>query len=209
MKRAAVHAPFAAPYLDRWTERAIIEAMKHAILLTFLAFPAFAECPAPVDTTRELLNLIALANDTDNRNEGRRVSGAMWEVWLRAPDEVAQAILDDGMRRREGYDFAGAIKEFDRLTDYCPTYAEGFNQRAFALFLQQNYEDALVDLDKAIALSPYHVAAQAGRALTLMNLGRLEEARAQLLIAVDNNPWLSEAALLEEGAPLGPKGKDI
>ena len=39
--------------------------------------------------------------------------------------------------------------------------------------------------------------------------GLFEEARAQLLIAVENNPWLSEAALLADGAPLGPKGKDI
>lgn len=183
--------------------------MKPALILALLAAPAFAECPDPADTSREMLNLIARANDTDNRNEGRRLGNAMWEVWLRAPDEAAQAILDEGMRRREAYDFAGAKTEFDRLADYCPTYAEGFNQRAFVNFLREDYEAALVDLDVAIKLSPYHVAAQAGRALTLMNLGRLEEARAQLLIAVDNNPWLSEAALLTEGAPLGPKGKDI
>ncbi|MEM6304374.1 MAG: hypothetical protein AAF744_06620 [Pseudomonadota bacterium] len=183
--------------------------MKLALVLTLLSAPAFAACPAPADISREMLNLIARANDTDNRIEGRRVAGAMWEVWLRAPDETAQATLDAGMRRREAYDFAGALKEFDRLAEYCPLYAEGFNQRAFVHFLRQDYEKALVDLDVALKLSPYHVAAQAGRALTLMNLGRIEEARAQMLIAVDNNPWLSEAALLAEGAPLGPKGKDI
>lgn len=45
--------------------------------------------------------------------------------------------------------------------------------------------------------------------MTLMKLDRIDEARAQLLIAVDHNPWLSEAALFAEDAPLGPKGKDI
>ena len=195
--------------LDLRARGLILPGMRYAVLLAFLAAPAFAACPAPEDTSREMLNLIARANDTDNRNEGRRLSNAMWEVWLRAPDEGAQAARDAGLQRREAYDFAGALKEFDRLAAYCPLYAEGFNQRAFIRFLQEDYEKALVDLDVAIKLSPYHVAAQAGRALTLMNLGRLEEARAQMLIAVDNNPWLSEAALLAEGAPLGPKGKDI
>ena len=173
------------------------------------AAPAFAACPMPPDTSAELLNLFAKANAATDVNAGRRVSGEMWEVWLRAPDEAAQEVLDAGMGRRDAYDFAGAITEYDRLIAYCPDYAEGYNQRAYVHFLRQDYEPALADLDIALTLQPHHVAAQSGRALTLMNLGRLEEARAQLLIAVENNPWLSEAALLADDAPLGRKGKDI
>ncbi len=171
------------------------------------AAPLFADCPAPADTSAELLNLFAKANAAADFNEGRRVSNEMWEVWTRAPDEVAQEVLDAGMSRRDSYDFAGAIAEYDRLVEYCPDYAEGYNQRAYVNFLREDYAAALTDLDKALELQPYHVAAQSGRALTLMNLGQLEEARAQLLIAVENNPWLSEAALLADGAPLGRKGK--
>lgn len=156
-----------------------------------------------------MLNLIAKSQAAETYTDGRRISGEMWQVWLRAPDEAAQEVLDTGLRRRDSYDFAGALAEFDRLTDYCPDYAEGFNQRAYIHFLQENYEAALADLDIALGLQPLHIAAQSGRALTLMNLGRIEAARAQLLEAVGNNPWLSEAALLAEGAPLGPRGRDI
>lgn len=183
--------------------------MKYALILAVIAAPAFADCPAPQDTSRELLNLIARAQGAENFNDGRRVSGKMWEVWLRAPDAAAQEVLNAGLERRDAYDFGGALKEFDRLADYCPEYAEGFNQRAYVHFLRGDYEKALPDLDEALRLNPYHIAAQSGRALTLMNLGRLEEARAQLLIAVENNPWLSEKALLAKGAPLGLKGEDI
>ncbi len=133
----------------------------------------------------------------------------MWEVWLRAPDEAAQAVLDRGMRRRDVYDFAGAYQEFTRLIEYCPTYAEGFNQRAYISFLRQDYAAALVDLDRALALSPKHVAAQSGRALTLMNLNEIAKARSQLGEALQNNPWLSERHLLQTGGPLAPKGEDI
>lgn len=133
----------------------------------------------------------------------------MWQVWLRAPDEAAQEVLDAGMRKRDSYDFLGALAAFDRLVAYCPDYAEGFNQRAYIHFLRQDYAKALVDLDAALALQPLHVAAQSGRALTLMNLGQLSAARKQLLEAVKNNPWLSEAALLAKGAPLGPQGEDL
>lgn len=181
------------------------------ILPAFLLVPviAFADCPAPADVRDEMLNLIARSQAAETFTEGRRVSQQMWQVWLRAPDETAQEVLDAGLRRRDSFDFVGALAEFDRLTAYCPTYAEGFNQRAYVHFLTENYDKALVDLDIALDLQPLHIAAQSGRALTLMKLGRIDEARAQLLEAVDNNPWLSEAALLAEGAPLGPKGKDI
>ena len=183
--------------------------MRMMMILAVIAAPAFAECPKPADTSAELLNLFAKANAAPDVTAGRRVSNQMWEVWLRAPDEPAQEVLDAGMSRRDAYDFAGAITEYDRLIAYCPDYAEGYNQRAYVHFLREDYAQALIDLDAALVLQPHHVAAQSGRALTLMNLGRLEEARAQLLIAVENNPWLSEAALLADGAPLGLKGKGI
>ena len=183
--------------------------MKLIYALAFIASPAFADCPPAADVNAELQSLIAKAQQAQNFQEGRGVSGEMWQVYLRAPDEVAQSALDAGMRRRESYDYAGALTEFNRLAEYCPTYAEGFNQRAYVYFLRGEHEKALPDLDRALELSPHHVAAQSGRALTLMNLGRLEEARAQMLIAVENNPWLSEAALLADGAPLGLKGEDI
>lgn len=185
--------------------------MRFLMILAVVTAPAYAAtgCPAPADVSREMLNLIAKSQAAENFTEGRRVSNEMWQVWLRAPDEVAQEALDAGMRRRDVFDFAGALTEFDRLATYCPSYAEGFNQRAYIHFLTEEYDKALADLDIALRLQPYHIAAQSGRALTLMNLGRIKEARAQLLIAVENNPWLSEAALLAEGAPLGPAGKDI
>ena len=75
--------------------------------------------------------------------------------------------------------------------------------------MTKDYAAALDDLNSALKLSPNHVAAQSGRALTLMNLGQLAEARLQLQAALKNNPWLSERALLDKGAPLAIKGEDI
>ena len=175
-----------------------------------LAGPGHAEgCPDPADVTDELQALFEKARSAPTRSAGRQVSEEMWKVWLRAPDEAAQEVLDSGMRRRDSFDLLGAYEAFDRLAEYCPTYAEGFNQRAFVSYLRQDYPAALADLDIALALQPNHVGAQSGRGLTLLQLGRIGEARKQMLEAVANNPWLNEAALLEKGAPLGPEGEDI
>ncbi|RVT85943.1 tetratricopeptide repeat protein [Rhodobacteraceae bacterium CCMM004] len=120
----------------------------------------------------------------------------MWEIWTDAPDEIAQALLDDGMARRSSYDFLGAQAAFDRLVGYCPDYAEGYNQRAFVAFLRQDYAAALEDLDRALARAPSHVGALSGKALTLMGLGRMDAAQETLRAALRLNPWIPERGLL-------------
>ncbi|MCR8828127.1 tetratricopeptide repeat protein [Pseudosulfitobacter koreensis] len=183
--------------------------MKHLVLSAFvlcLSGPALAEgCPAPKDHAAELASLFEEARAAPTEAAARAAAEGLWKVYLRAPDADAQAILDRGLARRDAYDFLGAKGEFDRLIAYCPAYAEGWNQRAFVYYLQGDFVRALADLDEALARTPDHVAAQSGRALTLMQLGQRDDARAQMLEALDNNPWLSERALIAPGAPLGPQ----
>lgn len=177
----------------------------------YLLFPsvALSACPASPDIRGDLDNLISQARAAPNESAGRDVSNKMWELWLKAPDAAAQEVLDSGMKRRSSYDFLGAIEQYTKLIEYCPDYAEGYNQRAFIYYLQSEFEQALKDLDKALVLSSNHVGAQSGRALTLLQLGRLAEARQQLIAALDNNPWLSERYLMLEGGPLASIEEDI
>ncbi|WP_299298642.1 tetratricopeptide repeat protein [uncultured Tateyamaria sp.] len=184
--------------------------MKHLALVALLSGPAAAQtCPPVTDQTAVLDALRKQIREAPNQIAAEPFSSQMWEIWLDAPDEAAQEVLDLGLRQRNNGDYAGAIQSFGKLIKYCPDYAEGFNQRAFTSFLRADYATALQDLDAALRLLPDHVGAQSGRALTLMNMGRTAEARAQMLAALENNPWLSERALVSEGGPLGPRGEDI
>lgn len=157
--------------------------------------PAWA-CPPALDHTQALAALIADAQATTSEADGRVISDRMWALWTKAPDAAAQELLDSGMRKRGVYDFLGAIQEFDRLIGYCPEYAEGYNQRAFVRFLRQEYELALADLDQVLRLSPSHIGALSGKALTLIGLGQVEAGRAVLEEALKLNPWLPERHLL-------------
>ncbi len=178
-------------------------------ILVGLSGPAVAGCPSAPDHADALTLLFDEAAQATTQSEGRAISDQMWELWTDAPDEIAQAMLEQGMAMRESYDFLGAIATFDRLVDYCPDYAEGYNQRAFVYFLRQEFDLAAQDLDRALALSPRHVAALSGKALTLMALNRLDEARAALAMALALNPWIPERGLAAPGGPLEPPGEDI
>ncbi|MEP1588111.1 MAG: tetratricopeptide repeat protein [Tateyamaria sp.] len=184
--------------------------MKFLVIFSLLSAPVWAEsCPPTPDSSAELSALIDQIREAKDERAAKPISDQMWEIWLDAPDDAAQDLLNNGLRQRNNFDFVGALETFDRLTEYCPAYAEGYNQRAFTHFMVEDYSKALNDLDIALDLSPDHVGVQSGRALTLMNMGLLDEARTQMQAALDNNPWLSERALMENGALLGPKGEDI
>jgi len=172
--------------------------MKHMFAVFLLmSTPALAEsCPEAPDHGPALDALVEAARAAPTESAGRELSDEMWALWADAPDARAQEWLDEGMERRESYDFAGAEAAFDALVEYCPDYAEGYNQRAFVNFLRQDYAAALPDLERALTLSPRHVGALTGQAMTLIALQRPGEAAVVLRRALDLNPWLSERHLL-------------
>ncbi len=166
-------------------------------------------CPPAPNLQAALDPLMRQIQGAESAGEAKVISARMWELWAKAPNAQAQAIFDRGMMRLRAYDYVGAIAEFDRLVAYCPGYAEGYNQRAFVSFLRRDYAGALEDLDRAIALSPRHIGAIGGRALTLLGLGRTDEARLALQAALALNPWLPERGLADPGGPLAPLGRDL
>jgi tetratricopeptide (TPR) repeat protein len=174
-------------------------AMKRLAAFPFLCLlvPAGAlACPAPPDHGVALDALFAHVQRAGSERDAQAVSNEMWELWTDAPDAHAQELLDEGMSRRTSYDLEGAVTAFDALTEYCPDYAEGYNQRAFVNFIRQDYAAALPDLERALALSPRHLGALTGQSMTLIALERPGEASVVLRRALDLNPWLAERHLL-------------
>ncbi len=173
--------------------------MKHLFVLPFLATPIWAEtCPAAPDHTTPVAELLLEVQQAKDETTAKIISNKLWEFYADAPDGVSQEILDRGMRKRAAWDLLGARDDFDALVEYCPNYAEGYNQRAFVNFLRSDFAAALPDLERAISLSPQHVAAMSGRALVLIGLGRDADAQEALAAALELNPWLPERSLLKK-----------
>ena len=175
-----------------------------ALLLMTTALQAQDACPPVPDHEAERAAIMFSMSHARDVTEARFMANRLWQIWTDAPDPRAQALLDEGMDRRMQADYAGSVAVLDELVAYCPNYAEGFNQRAFAAFLARDYAAALADLDVALGIMPDHVAALSGKALTLIGMGRNDEAQLVLREAVKLNPWLGERALLVE-----PPGQDI
>ncbi len=176
--------------------------MRILALLLLVPAAAFAECPPVADHDAELAELFEAARAAPSEAAARPLMNAMWEIWTDAPDEPSAELLKRGMGAIRVADHLTALDAFDKLTAYCPDYAEGWNQRAFVHFLSGEHEAALADLERTVALSPTHVGALSGLALTLTALGREAEAQHWLRAALALNPWIAERHLLKpEAAP--------
>ena len=168
-----------------------------ALFAALIATPALA-CPAvdkgAMDAARDPLFERLL--ETKSEAEAEPVVDTIWLSWATAPDQRAQRLLDEGMSRIRQADCGKADELLSDLIAYCPDYAEGWNQRAFARFLSNDLEGALEDLDRALQLEPRHFGALAGKALTLLRQGRTTLGQQALEAAVKLNPWLKERHLL-------------
>lgn len=176
-------------------------------VLAYLLFAGAAvagTCPPAPDHSVELARLMEEVRSARSEAQAQTIVGRMWQLWSDAPDELAAAVMEMGDHLRDRRDFDGALAEFSWLTGHCPEYAEGWNQRAMVHFMTGDYAAALSDLDRALALNPTHLGALSGRVMTLMALGREDEALDQLRLAVGLNPWLPERRLLDGagGAPV-------
>lgn len=168
-----------------------------------LSQTAFASsCPETVNNVDEKDRLHTELLASQSEMNGRVVSDQLWTIWTTAPDNIAQEMLDRGRERIRVADYERAEEIFTDLIDYCPHYAEGWNQRAYVHLLRQNYDASLEDVTVVLELEPRHFGALVGRASVLLNMGRTKVGYVALREALKINPWLSERYLL-------PSGEDI
>ncbi len=176
-----------------------------------LPWPTFAQGSDDATALRRDELFRRLRNSMTER-EGRLAEDAVWRMWMEmAPSlDIARAVAD-AMDARESYDFDKALVILDRVVMQAPGYSEGWNQRAFVRFLKEDFDGSLEDIERALALEPKHFAALAGKAMILMQQGRMELGQEALRQAVEIHPWLRERSMLlpvpSEATP-GP-GRDI
>lgn len=154
-------------------------------------------CPIILDTIGERDSLIADLTASDNFSTAQQATSAIWMYWQTAPDEQAQEWLDEGLARIRQADYAKAEQILQDLVAYCPTYAEGYNQLAFAQFLVNNFEASEANLKQTLTLEPNHFGALSGLGLIARRRGKLSVAKIWIKRAVQVHPFLNERYILD------------
>ncbi|SPH18647.1 hypothetical protein DEA8626_02187 [Defluviimonas aquaemixtae] len=85
-------------------------------------------------------------------------------------------LLKRGREAMEAGNLQAAIEHFTALTDHAPHFAEGWNARATAYYLDGEFGPSIADIQRTLALNDHHFGALSGLGMMLEELGRDDDA---------------------------------
>ena len=115
---------------------------------------------------------------------------ALWSIWFRCGSLPANKELCRGTKALNARNFDAAMEHFDRAIELDQDFAEAYNQRAIAHYLQEQFAESAEDAQKAAEKMPCHFGAWAGLGHCHLNLGNLHEALKCYEKALAINPHL-------------------
>ncbi len=152
---------------------------------------------SPQEASKTLETLYAhLATEGDKRRGGE-IGAAIEKLWRISGGDTVNLLIDRGEDFSSKMQQDKALKFLDAAVDLAPDYAEAWSHRAYIHYRMENYQAALGDLRRALALEPNHFRALDGMAKILDLSGEKKaalKAYEQLLIVHPNIEGAEESA---------------
>ena len=147
----------------------------------------FAQLPAMAQDQEELQRLLSKLADPA-AEDWERTEERIIDTWSRSGSTAMDLLLIRGQDALEAEDYQAAIEHFTALTDHAPNFAEGWNMRATAFFLIDEYGLSIEDIGRTLALNPSHFGALSGLGVILEELGDTKNALLAYQSAFKINP---------------------
>ena len=104
------------------------------------------------------------------------IEGQIWQAWLLAPDENAQALMSQLSYAVSSGQLQLGLRLANQLVDSNPDFAEAWNKRATIQYLLGNHGQSVADIKQTLLLEPRHFGALSGLGLIFMASGNYEAA---------------------------------
>jgi tetratricopeptide (TPR) repeat protein len=154
--------------------------------------PPAAPQATPDDRARALDALFKGLKAARGDDEADVLVARIWEVWMRSGRVDVDRILEEGVGYLSIRQLGAAHDRFSEVIAAAPGFAEAWNKRATVLFLMNEHERSLADIEKVLVLEPRHFGALAGRGMIHAHAGRWKEALDAYYQALAVNPFLKE-----------------
>ena len=184
---SAQHHPLAAPLALAAGLFAAIPSPAQ-VLPPVTVPPAAATLPdQPADPAAQLDTLLARLAEP-GRGDWQKIQGEILAIWSRSGSPAMDLLLRRGEEALKAGDTRLALERLDALTDHAPEFAEAWNARATAWYLEDEFALALADIERALALNPRHFGALAGLGTIYEQLGDTDGALAAMRAVRALNP---------------------
>lgn len=152
--------------------------------LMFVIGKAFAE---PSDEMFEKLK------NAPSESEAHDVSLDIWASWMESGSPTVDLIMHRAIAAQKAGDLATARAFYDRAILIKPDNPESWNRRATIFLADENYSEALRDINQTLTLEPRHFGAWTGLGIILETLGADKEALEAFREALKIYPSLPQA----------------
>ncbi|KPQ07641.1 MAG: Tetratricopeptide repeat/TPR repeat [Rhodobacteraceae bacterium HLUCCA12] len=117
-----------------------------------------------------------------------RIERQIQRAWSQSGSAVADYLFQRGQDALREGDTGAAIAHFSAVIDHAPDFAEAWNARATAFFMENRLGPAMADIEEVLARNPDHFGALAGMGAILEQVDRPEAAREAYSAALALNP---------------------
>ena len=133
--------------------------------------PSDAVPAEPQDRHKVLNELYTRLASAEDDNSAKMLAGAIEQMWLYSGSDTVNLLMERAIQALGKEDRSLALKLLDAVIGLAPDYAEGWNRRAYVLFLDNDYSASVADLKQVLRLDPNHFKAIDGLGHILREVG--------------------------------------
>ena len=156
-----------------------------AIALILALFAAARPAAAQTEELDQLFEELRQAGEDD----WQAVENRIWQAWSHSGSDSMDLLLERGRAAMRAGELDKAIEHLSALIDHAPDFAEGWNARATAYFMKEEYGLSVADIERVLALNPRHFGALSGLGMIYERLDLDEAALRAYRAAIAVHPF--------------------
>ena len=136
-------------------------------------------------------------HDAPSESEANDAAQDIWAAWMESGSPTVDMIMERAVDAQTVGEYDTARALYDRAIMIEPDYAEAWSRRASLFLNDENFPEALRDLNEALRLEPRHFGAWTGLGRIMETLGAKDEALEAYREALKIHPTLQAARAAE------------
>jgi tetratricopeptide (TPR) repeat protein len=132
--------------------------------------------PPPKTAAEERADLYARLSASKDADETGGIITLLLNSYSESGSDTADLLLNRARQAIGGENYADALKILDTTIALLPDWAEGWNARATARYLDDDYNGSMADIAQTLKREPNHLGALMGMGMILEARGKREDA---------------------------------
>jgi tetratricopeptide (TPR) repeat protein len=164
--------------------------------------------PAPVPGQSRLDRLFQRLEAARTDTEAKGIADQIERLWLRSGSDTSDLLMTRVVQASRSGAQDEALDILDSVLALQPNWAEAWYRRASVHFARKDFDAAMRDLGRTLALEPRHFEAMAGVGIILNEVGQPKKSLVALRRALKLHPHLKAAKDLEKRLAADHDGRD-